>query len=463
MSKMRHFFLLVTLLFVVLFIQELVDAKSLKHPGQLNIVFVYTVVKSSCKNGLPAYIRYALEQSIFSQPDCNTVLLSNIQDCAVIGESVKDIEGLVVIDSVPITSPRTKQFENVSSNVFLDTGNSLWMTSAIRFFLLEDLMRNRGWHELMHVEADNMIYGRFTSILPQLRHFYPLAATPLNIEVTFITASVFWVANLKSLVQFDDYLLGLALNTNKTHDRYIDFLRPSSSKEGGLYPDASGNGVKIFAINEMSMLAYYHSLYPKELVLLPVVPAHPFPTTRYTPNVSEFGPMGTRSGHVISHAVWDPNSWGQFIGGTYDYKGKNKRFTDATHIAGVAIRVGVCQVVFWCSNITDVDYGFHHDRHGRHHLHHKMHHGLPALALSSLNSSVTGSKRKGHCYTAPFVRCGDDKQWTPLWNLHVHSKHTIDYKSSFCDCEREGGKGNVSIYVDNFKYKWKPEKIPFEV
>jgi hypothetical protein len=38
------------------------------------------------------------------------------------------------------------------------------------------------------------------------------------------------------------------------------------------------------------------------------------------------------------------------------------------------------------------------------------------------------------CYTAPFVRCGEESPWTPLWNLHVHSKHTIDYKSQPCDC-----------------------------
>lgn len=24
--------------------------------------------------------------------------------------------------------------------------------------------------------------------------------------------------------------------------------------------------------------------------------------------------------------------------------------------------------------------------------------------------------------------------WTPLWNLHVHSKHTADYRSIPCTC-----------------------------
>ena len=44
----------------------------------------------------------------------------------------------------------------------------------------------------------------------------------------------------------------------------------------GVEPDEHGRGIKPFAINEMSMLAYYHELHPKELKLLPVVPVHDY-------------------------------------------------------------------------------------------------------------------------------------------------------------------------------------------
>jgi hypothetical protein len=390
---------------------------------------------------------------------------------------VKDVEGLHVIDSVPIISNRTKTFENISSNVFLDTGNSLWMTSALRFFLLEDLLRDKGWKELMHVEADNMLYGRITTILPGLRHHYRLAATPLNVQVTFITASLFWVSNLNSIVKFNDYLLALALNTNGTHDNYVDYLRPSSWKVGGLYPDKNGVGIKLYAINEMSMLAYYHNLHPEELALFPVVPAHQYPVNRNIPNVTVFSPMGERSGYPIAHGIWDSNSWGQFIGGTHDKRGRNKRFTDGSHISGMAIRCVRCTMVFWCNNITEFDYAFHHrQHHGHGHHPHGLHgHGpaLPhrALTSESSNDSVNShlhsyqvqlhQRKKGRCYTAPYVRCGGDLNWTPLWNLHVHSKSTIDFKSTQCDCEREAGNpNNITIFVDNDDYQWKPEKSP---
>jgi hypothetical protein len=426
--------------------------QSSKHTS-LNIVFVYTVVKSSCKDGLPTYVRYALEQSIFSQPDCHTVLLSNIQDCPSIADSVKDIEGLHLVDSFPIVSNRTLKFENLSNNVFLDMRNSLWMTSALRFFLLEDFMKDRGWKELIHFEADNMLYGRLTTMLPSLRQYYPLAVTPLNTQLTFLTASVFWISNLKSLIQFNDFLADLVTNHNNSHDRYIDYLRPAFAKRNGAYPNKGGIGVKPFSINEMSMLAYYHFLYPKELVLLSVVPSLNYPADPNFPqNFSDFSPQGSKVGPAISHAIWDSGSYGQFVGGTKEKKGRNKRFTDGSHIIGGAIRQSVCGLIFWCSSITENDYSYQHYR------------GQASSHPSSVNSFLKVSKtvvETDRCYTAPFVRCGGEKHWTPLWNLHVHSKHTIDYKSSLCDCEREGGKGNnITFFVNNTDFYWKPIHSP---
>lgn len=45
----------------------------------------------------------------------------------------------------------------------------LWTTSAMRFFQLEDFMIKLNYQELIHVEADNMIYGQMTDLLPTLR------------------------------------------------------------------------------------------------------------------------------------------------------------------------------------------------------------------------------------------------------------------------------------------------------
>ena len=46
----------------------------------------------------------------------------------------------------------------------------------------------------------------------------------------------------------------------------------------------------------MSMLAYYHEIYPNELKLLPVVPLHEYNLNKYVCNMSIFGPGGPEVG-----------------------------------------------------------------------------------------------------------------------------------------------------------------------
>ena len=71
----------------------------------------------------------------------------------------------------------------------------------------------KGYFEMMHVEADNLLYGKLTDILDILRSGYPtLAATPLNANKSFITASVLWIASFKAIYKFNNYLLGMGLN-----------------------------------------------------------------------------------------------------------------------------------------------------------------------------------------------------------------------------------------------------------
>eukprot|EP01037_Dinobryon_pediforme_P033959 gene33959-39632_t len=72
--------------------------------GKLPIVFVYTVVPAVCQFGLPEYIRTSVEQAIYTQPDCEVYLLSNIGECQAVADSVKEVAGLIVVDSVPIAS-----------------------------------------------------------------------------------------------------------------------------------------------------------------------------------------------------------------------------------------------------------------------------------------------------------------------------------------------------------------------
>jgi hypothetical protein len=281
------------------------------------VVFVFTVVPAICNDGLPAYIRHALEQALFTQPDCDVILVSNFAECATVRASVADVPKLLLVDSTLIASQRTADYRNLSRNLFMTDGaGELWMTSALRFFIMEDLMQHYNYTELIHVEADNMVYGRYTSLLPVLRGQYDgLAATPLNVYKSFITASVMWISSYHHLYVFNNFLLELGNNHNGIWDNYLTWLRPHACcKPGGFAPDKDGYGVKRFAVNEMSMLGYYHNIEPTLFKVFPIVPAHTYLLNRHVINMSTFGPEGSDVGPPTGHGIWDPNSWGQFIG-----------------------------------------------------------------------------------------------------------------------------------------------------
>lgn len=374
--------------------------------NKLSIVYVYTVVPAVCQYGLPEYIKYTLEQAVFSQPDCNVVMASNYNECEFLERQIGNITGVIKVDISLIASEKTKIFANLSRSILtVDGGNELWLTSALRFFNMEDIMVHYNLAEMVHVEADNMLYGKLTSLLSTFRNGYRgLAATPLNSNKSFITASVFWIASLKALQALNQYLMNLATNENNLWKNYLKWLRIfACCKQGGIDPDENGRGIKPYAINEMSMLAYYHELDPNPpygLMLLPVVPLYNYHLNRYVCNMSEFGPHGREAGPPTGNGIWDPNSWGQLIGGTDSRRGRDKGFTDASHIAGQAIRTSQCHVKMLCLpiSITDDDWV---------------------------------ERQQPRCFTSPQVRCGDAvpnlNPWTPLWNLHVHAKHTKDY------------------------------------
>lgn len=387
-----------------------IDEAIAKDRNRLAVVYVYTVVPARCSRGLPEYISVSLQQARHSQPDCHVMLISNFAQCEELSKSVDQIHGLVKVDSTKIISNRTEVYLNASKEIFMS--DELWLTAALRFYILEDLMVSYNITELVHVEADNTLYLRLTSILPILREGYKgLATTPLSANKSMITASVLWISNLNSLVKFNDYMMALTNTSGTDWIRFTTWLRRyACCRKGGINPDSNGNGIKPFAINEMSMLAYYHIIEPNELQNFPVVPPHEYRQVRPFCNQTAFSPNGGEVGPSTGQGVWDPNSWGQYVGGTAKKRGKDKGFIDMGHIIGQAIRTNGCGVSMLCDNRTTDS------------------------AWKKIVSLDPDSSSSGKCYTAPFVRCHVNESWTPLWNLHVHSKHTINYKSEECIC-----------------------------
>jgi hypothetical protein len=125
------------------------------------IVFVYTIAEETCRRGVPNYLKFTLEQGLLLQGDCEIVMMGNFAECASYGKEIDLIPGVVKVETTDIASKRSNQFANSSSTLFAGNHHGhLWISSAQRFFTLENLMVKKGFTEMLHVEADNLLFGR---------------------------------------------------------------------------------------------------------------------------------------------------------------------------------------------------------------------------------------------------------------------------------------------------------------
>jgi hypothetical protein len=430
------------------------------------LVFVYLVKGDTCE--FPDYIAVSLKQALITQPDCQVILITNSKECSKVSQSLhqslypysqilqqhNNASRFEIVDWLSLASNKTLLFVHNSPGIFPASMNSLWVTSAVRFFLVEDLMKERGYSHLLHIEADNLLYGRLTPVIPILRKHYPLAVTPLTWRLNLLTASVFWVGNIHTLLFFTDFLLNLIDTKSFWFHNYLGkFLRPSGT-----------------SVSEMSMLAYFHHLNPTDLYLLPVIPSSSsaYLSTHHIKNISVFSPGGEKSSNPLGHGIFDSGSYGQYLGGTPHEK--DPRFVDKGHIIGLAFDTVKCSLIFFCHpSMSDFD----------------------VLDMEQLRIEegvgyvVYWEKRKikeQQCYTAPYVKCeerSEDKHhhhlhhhhvvsgtnesvqhhlyssnstwsnWTPLFNLHVHSKNTKLYQSELCDCSDHQNRGKNFTYFAN--------------
>ena len=393
----------------------------------LPIVFIHLSAPTICNepwmSRLFGYGRFAIEQAILTQPKHTVLLVSNFGTCDRFATLISTIKDLRMIDTTHLISQRTRRYMNMSRRIIsVDNDTTeLFLTSAQRFFVLEDVMMSLNYQEAIHLELDNMLYENISNHLTVLREFYTaLTATPLthpNYGLT--TASVFWVPRLDLLKHFNTFLLQLAEKSTLWMS-YIDWSRTHGGcckRRGGLYPqNDGGGGLRPFFISEMSMLTYYRELHNgTTLYSFPILPyCGLYPTNRFVQNSTEYSVHGRRVGVSLGDHIFDPGSYGQYLGGTH--RSPNPGFTDGSHIVGQAIRLSngngnspECTVEMRCKVRTN------------------MFTNTPSVAYESFNNAS--------CMTAPYVRCKQTHPWIPLLNLHVHNKKTEMYRTKACSCE----------------------------
>ena len=127
-----------------------------------------------------------------------------------------------------------------------------------------------------------------------------------------MTASVFWVGDAQALYAFNSWLLALSNETSSEFLEYLSWLRPKacclSLAKGGVYPDKDGNGIRPFAVNEMTMLAFYHeaNFKKKYLLLLPLLPGKDEGLIMKKNNLIAYAVGGDAVGPYAGAGVFDP-------------------------------------------------------------------------------------------------------------------------------------------------------------
>lgn len=153
-----------------------------------------------------------------------------------------------------------------------------------------------------------------------------------------------------------------------------------------------------------------------------------------------------------------------YPGGTAKKNGRDKNFLEPQSISGQTMwNNRECRPVMLCSNISmPIRVGTGDSSSGGSN---SSNSGIGSS--SSITSSTSGSsgtnrdingsrnnevknssiknieeiKKKNNeikllCYTAPYARCSENHTYIQIRNLHIHSKHTINYMSQTCECNK---------------------------
>jgi hypothetical protein len=254
-----------------------------------------------------------------------------------------------------------------------------WHYAMLRLFVLESVMERLSLDVCLHLENDVLIYGapQSLSALFDSRFFGQCAVLPLGPSAG-CTAALMYVGASKALtalcVEMLDWLA--------REEREIRSVLRSDM------------------VNEMVLLGLIRLVRPE---LLGVLPVSPYPPNRGPTVARRFKPWARpflrladaiapkKLNHVPQESLgshlqafgylFDPASWGQYVGGTPH--GEGPGFTAPHHWIGNDLRAGRYQIRW------DTD----------------------------------GEGRR-----IPYVKAPDDgsQEW-PLFNLHIHSKNMLDF------------------------------------
>jgi hypothetical protein len=157
--------------------------------------------------------------------------------------------------------------------------NDFWTITTTRLIYIANFLKEKNLHDVLHFENDVLIYTDLNKIQQTCSMLYKSLAITVGGPDKAMTGMMF-IKSPKALSHFTFYILNLLKK----------FRVKDIKKQYGMD-----------MVNEMTLLRIYMKEYPELLVTLPIMP------------------FGEYSSHYDKfNSIFDPASWGQYVGGTLD-------------------------------------------------------------------------------------------------------------------------------------------------
>ena len=184
------------------------------------------------------------------------------------------------------------------SHIFDPGMDRFWISTAERLFYLSPIMKDKKATRALHIENDCPLYTDPNKLEPIMHKLYKNCVAFCPCGPTMAAASVMYVDSLDAIAFLTE--------------AFIEALKMGKEK---LVKAMETNQF----VTEMKILCYLQKLYPNRIKYLPILPTGP-----HSLGVEEF------------NSLFDPASWGQFVGGTNN--GHAPGFATPDHWIGQAIR-----------------------------------------------------------------------------------------------------------------------------
>ncbi len=251
---------------------------------------------------LPDFLEYTFHQIRLFNSAINVYFLT---DSALLNDIVFKKYNIISLDKNEFYSDKIKKFESC----FNYSSNDFWTLAATRLIYIENFLNAYNLEDVYHFENDILLYYNLDIHHDKFKMYYKNIAITTGGPDKSMTGFMF-IKNHKSMSMMTDFFV----DTLQTYGIYGTMRK---------YP--------MDMVNEMSLMKFYGVEKGNEYIQnLPILP------------------FGDYSEHFEDfNSIFDPASWGQFVGGTR-VEGPGAKPQD--HYIGVLLKNNPKWNVVWQKN-----------------------------------------------------------------------------------------------------------------